>query len=165
MRHPNENPVPGAMSAGTRPATKIHKVVDLQGLRFQPANSNDAARARLAHHFAHVPTCSYARNDGISQYLGSESGIDTAPLSPTAHVALHDDVPDIAPETAGTGKKPRFKLLRDAFAIALLLHAVAAAAMLLITVPVALDAAQIEGETVISLVMEGDVANQVSAGE
>jgi len=165
VRHPNENPGPLAVTGEATATSAGRKVVMLRNLRFRPANSNDAARAQLAHHFAYVPKCSYARDDGISLYLGSQTGMDTAPASPKEHVALHRDVPDIAPEPVGASKKRRFKLLRDAFATALLLHAVAAAAMLFVSVPVALDDAQIEGETVISLVVEGDIADQVSAGE
>ena len=85
-------------------------------LRLKPANSNDAIRAAMLHHFFEVPRCSFAKDDGISQYLGSEAGIDRAPASPSMHVALVANVPTIAAEpTTGSGK-PGFKLLREAFA-------------------------------------------------
>lgn len=141
------------------------KVIQLKELRFKPANSNDAARAVLSHHFSQVPKCSFAKDDGISQYIGSETGMDAAPASPREHVALHDDVPAIATDTTDYSKKSRFKLLREAFAAALLLHAVAAAAILYVQVPLPPDDSMVEGVTVVSLVVEGAEAELVSAGE
>jgi protein TonB len=148
--------------AALKPADE--KIIRLTELRFKPANSNDAARAVLSHHFSQVPKCSFAKDDGISQYLGSETGMQPAPVSPREHVALHEDVPAIASETADGSRKSRFKLLREAFAAALLLHAIAAFAIFYVKVPLPKEASLVEGVTVISLVVdaENDAAQRAS---
>jgi protein TonB len=146
--------------------TADEKVVNLRQLRFKPANSNDAARADLSHQFKDVPRCSYAKDDGISQYLGSESGMDASPASPRDHTALHDDIPTIASETADSGGTLRQLLLRDGFAVAIFLHLLVAALLIgFVTVTLPDEPSMSEGATVVSLVVQGSVANQVSAGE
>lgn len=135
-------------------------------LRLKAANSNDAMRADLLHHFSQVPRCSFARDDGISQYLGSEAGIDRAPESPAMHIALHDNVPAIATEPMAGSSKSGFKLQREAFAAALLLHAIAAFAITFARVPMPDEAALIEGVTIVSVVVDAESdASQRASGD
>src|SRR5262245_36826530 len=107
-----------------RPADS--NVVSFKELRFKPANSNDAARAVYAHQFKDVPRCSFAKDDGISQYMGAETGMATFPSAPGDHVALHDDVPNVASEAQAKNAGLGHKLLRSGFAMSVFLHAVAA---------------------------------------
>lgn len=146
--------------------TADEKVVHLRHLRFKPANSNDAARADLSHQFKDVPRCSFAKDDGISQYLGSESGMDASPASPREHTALHDDIPTIAIETSESGGRFHRLLLRDGFAVAIFLHLLVAALLIgFVSITLPEEPSMSEGATVVSLVVEGSVANQISAGD
>lgn len=145
--------------------TADEKVVHLRHLRFKPANSNDAARADLSHQFKDVPRCSFARDDGISQYLASESGMDASPASPSEHTALHDDIPSIATEAAQSGGSLHRLLLRDGFAVAIFLHLLVAALLIaFVTVTLPEEQSMSEGATVVSLVVDGSI-DQISAGE
>ncbi|MBL0370539.1 TonB family protein [Rhizobium sp. KVB221] len=141
-------------------------VVNLRELRFEPANSNDAARAIFSHHFRDVPRCSFAKDDGISQYLGSETGMETFPCSPGEHVPLHQDVPTVASEIPQSSRKLAHRLLRSGFGLSVLLHAVMALAVSYVAVTLPDEDTLVEGVTVISVVIEGEAdAAAVSAGQ
>jgi len=137
----------------TQPADS--KIVPLTALRFKPANSNDAARAVMTHNFLNVPTCSYAKDDGISHYINAESTIDTFPAAVGEHEALIKDIPQPVLEQQAPPIKMRHRLLRSGFALSVLLHAslVAVLTFVILDKP---DEAMVEGATVISLVVLGD---------
>jgi periplasmic protein TonB len=126
------------------------KVVEIRELRFRPANSNDRARAGLEHDFKDVPPCSFAKDDGISPYIGSDSKIGDFPDTPAAHVALHEDIPDVKQDVAGPATSFGSKLLRSGFALSVFLHAVAALGITFATIGLPDDSA-LEGETVIAV--------------
>jgi protein TonB len=135
-------------------------------LRFKPANSNDAARAVFAHHFTDVPRCSFARDDGISSYLGSETGMDTAPATPDQMAPRNVDIPDIAsefPETAGSLQQ---KLMRGGFGLSLLFHLGLALAIGYATLALPDDAALEQGVTSVTIVLDGNAEEDSAlAGE
>lgn len=148
-----------------KPADK--RIVSLAELRFKPANSNDAARAVLTHHFADVPRCSFARDDAMSHYLGSETGIDTFPTVPDDTRATGDTAPDIREEAPPTsGNLPR-KLMRGGFALSVFLHAAVAFAIGYTTTLALPDADSLmEGVTSVSIVVEGNSeADEAAAGD
>ncbi|MCV3766856.1 energy transducer TonB [Rhizobium sp. TRM95796] len=130
-------------------------IVQLSSLRFKPANSNQADRSGVSHQFNNVPRCSFARDDGISPYLGSETGIDRYPSSAVGLEPLHADIPHPAPEPDKPRSGAHRRLLRSGFALSVFLHAGVALA-LGVFVAKAPDDALIQGETVISLIVQGD---------
>ena len=137
-------------------AKSADKIVSPMELRFKPANSNDAARPVLAHHFVNVPHCSFAKDDGISQYLRAETGMDTFPASPDAAAPSNIDVPAIEGEAPGASDSWRRKLLRDFFGLSIFLHAAAAAAIGYATLTLPDDAPLEEGMVSITVVVEGN---------
>lgn len=130
-------------------------IVQINSLRFKPANSNHADRTVISHQFKNVPRCSFARDDGISAYLSSETGIDQFPASAVGLEALHVDIPHPASEPDKPETRAHQRLLRSGFALSVFLHIGAALALgfLFATAP---DDALLQGETVISLIVEGD---------
>lgn len=132
------------------------KVVQIKELRFKPANSNDRARAGLQHAFRDVPPCSFAKDDGISPYIGSDAKIDDFPDTPATHVALHEDVPAVSQETPGTSASLGVKLLRGGFALSVFLHAAAAAVIGYASLGLPDDSALNEGETVIAVTFHSE---------
>lgn len=131
------------------------RVASLAELRFKPANSNDAARAVLSHQFVNVPRCSFARDDGISPYLGAETGMDAAPASPDMEAPANIDVPAIQSEMPETGGSWRRKLLRDGFALSIFLHAAAAIAMGYATFSLSDEPPLEEGTLSVTFITEG----------
>lgn len=141
-------------------------LVSLAELRFKPANSNDAARAVFAHHFVNVPRCSFAKDDGISQYMGSETGIGTFPDAPGVHVQLHADTPTIQSETPENSGNLRRKLLRGGFALSIFLHVAAAVAIGYVTLTLPEEPPMEDGVTSITIVVEGEAdADARAAGD
>ncbi len=142
------------------------KATGLAGLRFKPANSNSVARAVLAHQFVNVPRCSFAKDDGISHYLGAETGMDAAPASPNTQAPVDVDVPAIqgeVPETGGSGWR---KLLRDGFALSVFLHAAAAVAMGYATLSLPEEPPMEQGAISVTFVTQGnDEADVRSSGK
>jgi protein TonB len=139
------------------------KMVSLAELRFKPANSNDAARAVFSHHFVNVPRCSYARDDGISHYLGSETGMETFPASPGIDAPRVVDVPEIRGEPPEASGSPHRKLLRGGFALSVFLHAAAAIAIGYATLTLPDDADLEEGTLSVTLVVEGNAETDARA--
>jgi protein TonB len=133
--------------------TADKKHTTLAELRFKPANSNDAERAQFSHHFVNVPRCSFAKDDGISTYLGSETGMDTFPQPPTEQEPLHKDVPAIECEVPAAAGGLARKLLRSGFALSVFLHAVAVIAVGYLVLPD--DTSLVEGVTSVTLVVRG----------
>jgi protein TonB len=145
--------------------TADKKHTTLAELRFKPANSNDAERAQFSHHFVNVPRCSFAKDDGISTYLGSETGMDTFPQPPTEQEPLHKDVPAIECEVPAAAGGLARKLLRSGFALSVFLHAVAAVAVGYMTLVLPDEDSMVEGAMSISLVVEGSDADRIASGE
>jgi protein TonB len=137
-------------------AKSADKVVSLAELRFKPANSNDAARAVFSRHFDNVPRCSFACDDGISPYLGSETGMENFPASPEAGAPANIDVPAIQGETPVASGSFRRKLLRSGFALSVFLHAAAAIAVGYATLALPDDAVLEEGALSVTLMVEGN---------
>jgi protein TonB len=136
-------------------AKPADKPVSLAELRFRPANSNHAARAVLSHHFVNVPRCSFASDDGISCYLGSETGMQTFPASPDTGAPQDVDVPAIhgeMPEAAGSRRR---KPMRGGLALSVLLHVALAAALGFATLSIPDKAEQEEGTLSVTLVTRG----------
>lgn len=130
--------------------------VSLAELRFKPANSNDAARAALSHHFVNVPDCSFAKDDGISPYLSAQTGMDTFPAAPDQLQKANDtDVPAILGEPPATANMFAAKLRRGGFALSVFLHAIAAAAFGYLALPLPDEAQLEEGTISITFVTEG----------
>ncbi|WP_137156870.1 TonB family protein [Rhizobium sp. FKL33] len=141
--------------------------VHLNSLRFKPANSNQPDRSIVSHQFKNVPRCSYARDDGITPYLASETGIDQFPASAVGLEPLHADIPHPAPEPDKPETNAHRKLLRSGFALSIFVHACFAAAFGF-GVAQAPDDALMQGETVISLIVQGhdsDVDARVAGDE
>ncbi|MDH6264741.1 TonB family protein [Rhizobium sp. SG_E_25_P2] len=130
------------------------KIVQLDTLRFKPANSNDAARSVVSHKFQNVPRCSFARDDGISSYLASETQIDSFPASAVGQDPIHHDIPHPSAEPDKPQAKIQLKLLRSGFALSVVFHVSLALALGFI-VAKAPDDALTQGETVISLIVQG----------
>jgi protein TonB len=145
--------------------TADKKHTTLAELRFKPANSNDAERAQFSHHFVNVPRCSFAKDDGISTYLGSETGMDTFPQPPTEQEPLHKDVPAIECEVPAASGGLARKLLRSGFALSVFLHAVAIIAVGYMTLVLPDEDSMVEGVMSISLVVEGSDADRIASGE
>lgn len=134
--------------------TADNAIVDLGSLRFKPANSNRQDRSVISHQFKNVPRCSYARDDGISPYLGAETRIDPYPASAVGLEALHADIPHPAPDPDKPLAGARRRLLRSGFALSVFLHASVAAALGFL-VAKAPDDSLLQGEMVISLIVQG----------
>jgi protein TonB len=135
--------------------TADNVIVDLGSLRFKPANSNRQDRSVVSHQFNNVPRCSYARDDGISPYLGAETRIDPYPASAVGLEPLHADIPHPAPDLDKPLAGARRKLLRSGFALSIFLHASVAAALGFIVAKTP-DEALLQGEMVVSLIVQGD---------
>jgi protein TonB len=142
------------------------KAVSLAELRLKRANSNSVARAVLAHQFVNVPRCSFAKDDGISPYLGAETGMDAAPASPDRQAPVGVDGPAIqgeVPETGGSGWR---KLLRDGFALSVFLHAVAAVAMGYASLSLPKESQMEQGAISVTFITQGnDEADARSSGK
>lgn len=138
------------------------RIVSINELRFRPANSNDRTRAGMEHAFEDVPPCSFAKDDGISPYIGSDSGIDTYPDAPATHEPIHEDVPDVAQD--GTAPAISFgrKLLRSGFGLSVFLHAVAALAIGYATITLPNDDALLAGETLIAIEFFSETDSEVT---
>jgi protein TonB len=132
-------------------AEPIARIVSINELRFHPANSNDRARAGMEHAFTDVPRCSFAKDDGISPYLGSDAGIKDFPDTPASQSAMHGDVPAVVHEGGQPALTIGQKLLRSGFALSVLVHAVAFAGVSYFALALPSDEALLAGETVISL--------------
>lgn len=143
---------------------KIVNLVDWQ--RYRPANSNDAARAGLCHHFCNVPHCSFAQDHAISMLLASHAKVDSFPSAPILHTPISDEVPSVAGDTPERGGSIRTKLLRSGFALSVLLHAAAAFAVGYATIRMPEEATLIEGITIVAMEVQGDSdADARAAGE
>ena len=141
------------------------KVVQIRELRFKPANSNDRARAGLEHDFKDVPPCSFAKDDGISPYMGSDSGISGFPDAPGKQAALLDmDIPPVKQEKAEAGHLLAYKLLRDGFGLSVFLHVLA---VLLVVLYMAIslpdESVLNEGETVVAVEIYSETNSEVAA--
>ena len=143
------------------------RIVSLNELRFKPANSNERARAGLDHAFKEVPACSFAKDDGISPYMGSDAGIGSFPDTPHGQPALHDDVPQVAHEIAQPVGSIVHKLARNGFALSVFLHVVAVLAIGYYATVSLPDDTLLAGETVISLEVfsESEVDSQIAGEE
>ncbi|CAN7517568.1 TonB family protein [Rhizobium sp. LjRoot254] len=140
------------------------KVVQIRELRFKPANSNDRARAGLEHDFKDVPPCAFGRDDGISPYMGSDSGISGFPDAPGKQAVLLDvDIPPVKQEPAGSGHSLAYKLLRDGFGLSVFLHAVAALAVTYLTISLPDESVLNEGETVLAVEIYSETNSEVAA--
>jgi protein TonB len=146
----------------TKPAGKL---VSLTELRFRPANSNDAARAVIAHHFAEVPHCALAGDDGISPYLGSETGIDAFPGAPDTSAPVDIGVPTIQTEAPSTNIGLRRKRIRGGFAFSIFLHVFLAAAVGILTHAPTEEPSLEEGAMSVTLVSQGDVEAHIAGAE
>ena len=139
------------------------KVVQIRELRFKPANSNDRARAGLEHDFKDVPPCSFAKDDGISRYMGSDSGIGGFPDAPARQAALLDqDIPPVKHEQAESGHSLGHKLLRGSFGLSVFLHAMAALAVGYMTIGLPDESVLNEGETVIAVEIYSETNSDVT---
>jgi protein TonB len=132
------------------------RIVSLDELRFRPANSNDRARAGLEHAFTDVPQCSFGRDDGISHYMGADSGIGGFPDTHLNQPPLHDDVPHVGHEQGGLAEAVSAKLARGGFGLSVFLHAVVAVAIGYLATVKLPDEALLAGETVVSLELLSD---------
>ena len=143
---------------------KIVNLVDWQ--RYRPANSNDAARAGLCHHFCNVPNCSFSQDHAISMLLASHAKVDSFPSAPILHTPISGEVPSVAGDTPERGGSIRTKLLRSGFALSVLLHAAAAFAVGYATIRMPEEATLIEGITIVAMEVQGDSdADARAAGE
>jgi protein TonB len=138
------------------------QIVSINELRFRPANSNDRARAGLEHAFKDVPPCSFAKDDGISPYMGADAGIGGYPDNPAGHEPTHDDVPDVAQEGGAPTLSLGQKLLRSGFGLSVFLHAVAAIGIGYATIKLPNDDALLEGETVIAVEFFSETDSEVT---
>jgi protein TonB len=132
------------------------RIVSINELRFRPANSNDRARAGMEHAFKDVPPCSFAKDDGISPYMGADAGIDGFPDTPATHEPIHDDVPSVAQDGSAPGLSFGHKLLRSGFGLSVFVHAIAALAIGYYTTISLPDDTLLAGETVITLELLSD---------
>lgn len=140
------------------------KAIELRALRFKPANSNDRARAGLEHDFKDVPPCSFARDDGISPYMGSDSSISGFPDAPGKQVALLDvDIPPVRQELAESGGTLTQKLLRGGFGLSVFLHAAVALAVGYMTISLPDESVLNEGETVLAVEIYSETNSDVAA--
>jgi protein TonB len=140
------------------------KVVEIRELRFKPANSNDRARAGLEHDFKDVPPCSFARDDGISPYMGADSGISGFPDAPGKQAALLDvDIPPVRHELGESAASLVHKLFRGGFGLSVFLHAMAALAIGYMTISLPDETALNEGETVLAVEIYSETNSDVAA--
>lgn len=150
-------------------AAPVPRMVSISELRFRPANSNDRARAGMEHAFRDVPQCSFAKDDGISSYLGARTGIDGFPDNPANHEPIHHDVPAIAQDGQAPALAFAHRLLRSGFALSVFLHVVIAIGVGYATIKSAHDDALLEGETVIAIEFfsetDSDVTTRVKQEE
>lgn len=126
-------------------------VVPIRELRFKPANSNDRARAGMEHAFKDVPQCSFAKDDGISPYIGADSTIGIYPDNPASQAPAGGDVPDVAQDLGAPAASFGHKLLRSGFGLSIFLHAAVAFGIGYATIKMPDDSALLEGETVIAV--------------
>lgn len=138
------------------------RIVSVNELRFLPANSNDRARAGMEHAFKDVPQCSFARDDGISPYLGAHSGIEGFPDNPATHEPIHDDVPAVAQDGTAPALSFGHKLLRSGFGLSVFLHGLVAIGVGYATVKLPNDDALLEGETVIAVEFFSETDSEVT---
>jgi protein TonB len=138
------------------------RVVSVDELRFRPANSNDRARAGMEHDFKDVPPCAFARDDGISPYIGADAGIDGFPDNPAAHEPIHDDVPSVAQDGSAPTLAFGRKLLRAGFALSVFLHGLLAIGVGYATVKLPDGDALLEGETVVAVEFFSETDSEVT---
>lgn len=133
------------------------RIVSVDALRFRPANSNDRARAGLDHAFEDVPHCCFAKDDGISPYIGADAGIGTFPDAPSEQPGLLADVPDVVQESVAPALPVGGKILRSGFGLSIFLHGVLALGVSYATIRIPDDSALLEGETVIAIEFFSDM--------
>ena len=138
------------------------RIVPINELRFRPANSNDRARAGMEHAFTDVPQCAFAKDDGISPYMGSDAGIDGFPDNPATHEPIHDDVPVVAQDGAAPALSFGHKLLRSGFALSVFLHGIAAIGIGYASIKLPADDSLLEGETVIAIEFFSETDSEVT---
>ena len=138
------------------------RLVSINELRFRPANSNARARAGMEHAFNDVPACSFAGDDGISPYLGADSGIRDFPDHPKAQSALHDDVPDVAHESGTPVVSLGAKLLRSGFAFSIWLHVIVFCGVGYYASVKLPDDALLEGETVLAVEFFSETDSEIT---
>jgi protein TonB len=138
------------------------RIVSVNELRFRPANSNDRARAGMEHAFKDVPQCSFAKDDGISPYLGAHAGIEGFPDNPATHEPIHDDVPDVAQDGTAPALSFGHKLLRSGFGLSVFLHGLVAIGVGYATIKLPNDDALLEGETVIAIEFFSETDSEVT---
>jgi len=141
------------------------KIVSWTELRFSPANSNYAARAVIAHHFAQVPHCAFARDDGISPYLSSETGMGAFPGAPDITSPADIDIPAIQTEALAINGSLRRRLMRDGFALSVFLHAALVVALGIATLATPEQPPQEQGILSATLVTQGDVEARIAGAE
>ena len=138
------------------------RIVPITELRFRPANSNDRARAGMEHAFKDVPQCSFAKDDGISPYMGADAGIDGFPDNPATHQPIHDDVPVVAQDGSAPALSFGQKLLRSGFGLSVFLHGIAAIGIGYTSITLPTDDALLEGETVIAIEFFSETDSEVT---
>ena len=138
------------------------RIVPITELRFRPANSNDRARAGMEHAFKDVPQCSFAKDDGISPYMGADAGIDGFPDNPATHEPIHDDVPVVAQDGSAPALSFGQKLLRSGFGLSVFLHGIAAIGIGYTSITLPTDDALLEGETVIAIEFFSETDSEVT---
>jgi periplasmic protein TonB len=143
-------------------ASPDSRIVPISELRFRPANSNDRARAGMEHAFNDVPQCSFAKDDGISPYIGADAGIDGFPDNPATHEPIHDDVPIVAQDGAAPALSLGHKLLRSGFGLSVFLHGLFAIGIGYATIKLPNDDTLLEGETVIAIEFFSETDSEVT---
>lgn len=138
------------------------RTVPVTDLRFLPANSNDRARAGVEHAFKDVPQCSFAKDDGISPYLGADAGIGGFPDNPATHEPIHDDVPEVARDGSAPALSFGRKLLRSGFGLSVFVHGLVAIGIAYATIKLPNDDALLEGETVIAIEFFSETDSEVT---
>ena len=138
------------------------RIVPISELRFRPANSNERARAGMEHAFKDVPQCSFAKDDGISPYMGADAGIDDFPDNPATHEPIHDDVPVVAQDGVAPALSFGQKLLRSGFGLSVFLHGIAAIGIGYASITLPADDALLEGETVIAIEFFSETDSEVT---
>lgn len=138
------------------------RLVSINELRFRPANSNDRARAGMEHDFKDVPQCSFAKDDGISPYMGADAGIGGFPDNPATHEPIHHDVPVVAQDSAAPALSFGHKLLRSGFGLSVFLHGLLAIGIGYATIKLPNDDALLEGETVIAIEFFSETDSEVT---
>lgn len=138
------------------------RLVAINELRFRPANSNDRARAGMEHAFTDVPQCSFAKDDGISPYIGADAGIGGFPDNPATHKPIHDDVPAVAQDGTAPALSFGHKLLRSGFGLSVFLHGLLAIGIGYATIKLPNDDALLEGGTVIAIEFFSETDSEVT---